>query len=105
MKIPGTLARKRDPIEGRTHRRGFVVEYPEAGVQVNPMELLFKVAGYAPAKAPAIDPVPTQASAAATALSNMPKRIRAYLAKVPGAVAGQDGHDSTFHVACILTHG
>lgn len=28
-----------------------------------------------------------------------------YLAKVPGAVSGQAGHDRTFAVACILVHG
>jgi putative DNA primase/helicase len=33
------------------------------------------------------------------------ERARAYLAKVPPAVAGQRGHDRTFHAACILVQG
>jgi hypothetical protein len=32
-------------------------------------------------------------------------RARAYVAKVPGAVAGQGGHDQTFSVACSLVNG
>lgn len=30
------------------------------------------------------------------------ERARKYLAKIPGAVSGQNGHDATFHVACVL---
>ena len=33
------------------------------------------------------------------------KRARAYLAKIPPAVAGQRGHDRTFHAACVLIQG
>jgi putative DNA primase/helicase len=32
-------------------------------------------------------------------------RPAAYLAKIPPAVAGQRGHDRTFHVACVLVQG
>ena len=32
-------------------------------------------------------------------------RIRRYLAKCPPAVSGQDGHGTTFRVACALVHG
>jgi hypothetical protein len=32
-------------------------------------------------------------------------RAQAYLAKLPGAIAGQGGHDSTFRAACILIEG
>jgi hypothetical protein len=32
-------------------------------------------------------------------------RARQYLAKVPGAISGQAGHNQTFAVACALVHG
>lgn len=32
-------------------------------------------------------------------------RARKYLAKIPGAVSGQRGHDRTFHAACVLVLG
>lgn len=38
-------------------------------------------------------------------LPPMPERVeraRRYLARVPGAVSGQHGHDRTFHAACLL---
>ena len=40
--------------------------------------------------------------------SSSPKtieRARRYLDRVPGAISGQAGHNQTFKVACILTHG
>ena len=33
------------------------------------------------------------------------ERARAYLAKIPPAIAGQRGHDRTFHAACVLIQG
>ena len=32
-------------------------------------------------------------------------RARAYIAKIPGAVSEQNGHNDTFHVACVLVLG
>ena len=32
-------------------------------------------------------------------------RVRLYLAKIPGAVSGDGGHDTTFKVACTLVNG
>jgi hypothetical protein len=37
--------------------------------------------------------------------ADLDKRIRAYMATMPAAVSGQHGHDATYKVACILTHG
>lgn len=31
-------------------------------------------------------------------------RARAYIARIPGAISGQNGHDATFRVACKLIH-
>lgn len=33
------------------------------------------------------------------------ERARDYLARVPGAISGQAGHDATFHAACVLVNG
>ncbi|MBI3414226.1 MAG: hypothetical protein HY043_02720 [Verrucomicrobia bacterium] len=33
------------------------------------------------------------------------ERARAYVARIPGAIAGSGGHDATFHAACILVNG
>jgi putative DNA primase/helicase len=33
------------------------------------------------------------------------RRAAAYLAKIPGAISGQRGHDQTFHAACVLVKG
>ena len=32
-------------------------------------------------------------------------RARKYVAKLPGAVSGNNGHNQTFHAACVLVHG
>lgn len=42
-------------------------------------------------------PIPLQRST-----TSVQERARRYLAKIPGAVSGQGGHDATFHAACIL---
>lgn len=34
-----------------------------------------------------------------------PDRARAYLARVPAAIAGSGGHNATFHAACVLVNG
>ena len=34
--------------------------------------------------------------------AELDKRIRAYVAKVPGAVSGEHGHDTTYRLACTL---
>lgn len=33
------------------------------------------------------------------------ERARRYISKIPGAIAGQGGHATTFHVACVLVLG
>jgi len=36
---------------------------------------------------------------------NLIERVRSYLARVPGAVSGAEGHKATFHAACLLVQG
>ena len=38
-------------------------------------------------------------------MTDLIARARAYVAKMPPAVAGQHGHDATFKVALALIHG
>lgn len=38
-------------------------------------------------------------------MSSVTDRARKYVARIPGAVAGQRGHDRTFNVACVLVLG
>lgn len=54
-----------------------------------------KQAGAAQPAAPAVSPRPDQ----------LAKRVRAYIAATPGAVAGQGGHNRTFELAQVLVHG
>ncbi len=37
--------------------------------------------------------------------SDMAAKARARVARIPGAVSGQGGHDATYHVACVLVEG
>jgi len=55
----------------------------------------------APATLPC-NPRPNTRPAQATSAVD---RARSYLDKIPGAVSGQRGHDTTFYVACRLVHG
>ena len=44
-------------------------------------------------------------AAADVDLERRTRRASAYLARLPGAVSGQRGHDRTFHAACVLIKG
>jgi hypothetical protein len=50
-------------------------------------------------------PNPTTTLRVETGGSDIPSRIRGYLAKCPPAISGQRGHDATFAVACALVLG
>jgi putative DNA primase/helicase len=49
--------------------------------------------------------VASPVSASANPVDEQLARAAAYLAKVPPAVAGERGHDRTFHAACVLVQG
>jgi putative DNA primase/helicase len=68
--------------------------------------------GAAPVSSSPVSPSPGRgrpakhAAAASSAVADdRLKRARAYLAKVPAGVAGQGGHNRTFHAACVLIQG
>jgi putative DNA primase/helicase len=101
VKLYGTVARKGSSLRERPHRRTGVLGAPEE-VRVVSREQLEAVAreGVRPAKAAAAPPA---TSPLATALrSDLIKRARNYLMKVPPAVSGDGGHNQTFKAACVL---
>lgn len=106
VKLYGTRAQKGDDTPDRPHRYASILEVPSDRQPVA-KELLETIANSAP-----VAPTP------ANQLSNPNRqdwllpdrdstfsRARAYLAKVPGAIAGEAGHDATFKTACILVKG
>jgi P4 family phage/plasmid primase-like protien len=54
-----------------------------------------------------IDPttVPAKTTTGKAAPPDVTDRAARYIAKIPGAISGQGGHDQTFHVACVLVLG
>lgn len=63
------------------------------------------------AKLPEPLPVPSSAPALAVPLTDLPAldrrivRARAYLARMPGAIQGQNGSGATYEAACAVVHG
>jgi putative DNA primase/helicase len=101
VKLYGTVARKGSSLRGRPHRRTGVLAAP-AEVGVVSREQLEAVAGErvrpaAPPEAPR-----ATSSLAAGVRSDLVRRARNYLMKVPPAVSGEGGHNQTFKAACIL---
>jgi replicative DNA helicase len=102
VKLYGTLARKGDNIPDRPHRWASIIEIPKDR-KVVPQELLVELAK------------PVQKSMAVSSTSPPPPassrsdspsgRARNYLCKMPGAVAGEQGHNRTFTAANVLVRG
>jgi len=98
-KLYGTMARKGDHTDHRPHRMSQILDAPESLECVSAFSLL-ELSQLAPP-----EKVRTQAPAAKKERKpgkTPADRARAYLAKVPGAIAGQSGHDWTFHAAALL---
>jgi P4 family phage/plasmid primase-like protien len=108
-KLYGTVSKKGDHTPNRPWRRSKIVSIP-ASIDTVPVDLLESLAFCAPAKiwkdATTGRPV-TQAEvdgAWGPADEKTLKRARQYMGRVPGAVAGQHGHDATIKAANILSH-
>jgi putative DNA primase/helicase len=99
-KLPGTVVRKGDHTNERPHRRAAVVDVPDE-IKIVPRELLEALA------AEVVEAPPERAtySSGSSARAEIEARVRAYLAKVPPAVSGQNGHDTTFGAACKIVRG
>jgi len=98
-KLYGTMARKGDHTDHRPHRMSQILETPDQLECVSAFSLL-ELSQMAP-------PEKVRTTAPATKKERKPgktpaDRARAYLSKVPGAIAGQSGHDWTFHAAALL---
>lgn len=107
-KLLGTWARKGDSTPERPHRQARVLAMPEALTPI-PADLLKILANESaetpvPADNNGISETPTYGTQSRGG-NDVLRRAEAYLAKVPPAVAGQGGHNQTFHAACVLIEG
>jgi len=98
-KLYGTMSRKGDHTDHRPHRMSQILDAPQQLECVSAFSLL-ELSQMAP-------PEKVRAPAPAAKKERKPgktpaDRARAYLSKVPGAIAGQSGHDWTFHAAALL---
>ena len=93
------LVRVLRPVGTHNHKYGSVVQvlafHPERRYSVEDIE-----AHLPPQPSPIIYP-----PISGTDPNSVISRARAYIAKVPEAVSGQNGHDATFRVACCLILG
>ncbi len=104
-KVPGTMARKGDHVQGTRPWRWSGLEYiPDLPLEIVSAESLEAVASQAtPGKSSA-----TATNAVVSLLSSpadrhiIIKRARSYLAKLPPAIQSQDGSGAAIHAACEL---
>ncbi|NOG54738.1 MAG: AAA family ATPase [Planctomycetes bacterium] len=75
------------------------------GVERRQAELKALCAEHWPEPEPPQAPDTGQRQASTTNDDKVIERARAYIGKIPGAISGQRGHDTTFHVACVLVKG
>jgi len=94
-RLPGTKNCKGDPLDDRPHRFCRVLRWPRGRLEPVPRQLLEEVAKESP--------VPIrQANSGRSADPAVLAQARAYIAEMPGAIAGEKGHNATFSVACRL---
>lgn len=105
-KLYGTMARKGDSIPTRPHRMSKIINIPDELTTV-PIELLEQLAAQAPAEAKPHNGNGQRESIPRASLpsGDVRERARRYLATIPPAVAGEHGHDQTFHAACRIVQG
>jgi putative DNA primase/helicase len=100
VRLYGTLARKGDEVPGRPHRSSKVLQVPgqvEAVPQEKLQALVVDLLPAAPAQLP-----PATTDTENGDLEVRIRKARAYLAKVPGAISGEKGHNKTFYAACRI---
>jgi hypothetical protein len=103
-KLYGTVARKGDHSPNRPHRTAEIVRAPSE-LQVVSWDLVSQLAAEAPATASsktAKPKTPQKSRRSGKGTADPVDRARAYIAKIPGAVSGEHGHNAAFHVACVL---
>lgn len=94
-RLPGTKNCKGDEVGDRRHRHCRVIRWPNARLAAVSREQLDQIA------APVLprNPVSFQQTANDDSVIS---RARAYVSKMPNAIAGNRGHDALFAVACRL---
>lgn len=105
-KLYGTHARKGDSTTERPHRLSRVIEIPNELVIVS-RDQLERIAALT-TSANSTNPPPLASSTVPLTEStrnSVLSRARNYLAKVPPAISGQEGHNAAFHAACVLVKG
>lgn len=119
VKLPGTWARKGDQVGERAHRMARVLTVPDAISTVS-ADLVAALAAERPAPSPKASSAPSASANGHHATNGHHKangharhtrragrlsvadRCRMYVEKLPGAVAGERGHDKTFHAARVI---
>src|SRR5262245_18656587 len=103
VKLYGTVARKGDSIRERPHRWAAILAVPpERGIV--PKELLEQVASSSPAFEPPTTK-PARLDMPVQECGSILSRARGYLDKMPGAIAGDKGHNRTYTAANVLIRG
>jgi hypothetical protein len=103
LKAYGTMARKGQHTPERPHRRSSVLSVPDS-INIVPIKLLQELAATAPDTSAAADTT-TATHRNAGHATGVVERARAYLAKVPPAISGKNGHNQTYKAACKLVLG
>ena len=96
-KLYGTVSRKGDHSPERPHRVSELVKVPET-IHVCDWSKIEALA----AEAPKEKAKGTRERGKTRPRKSVVDRAAAYLAKIPPAVSGESGHDTTFHAACVL---
>lgn len=102
VKLYGTVSRKGDSTPERPHRISQILEIPPALHPV-PLDRLEALAATAPKPAPAT--ASRRTGHARRDGRNVIQRATNYLAALPPAVSGQNGHSATFRAACTAVLG
>lgn len=101
-KLYGTISCKGDSLRDRPHRPSAILEVPP-GIEVVPQEQIDRLAAASMRLTPS-GSEQTRRSFSSDRQS-VQGRARAYLANMPPAISGQQGHNQTFWVACQLVQG
>lgn len=100
VKLWGTMARKGCNIPDRPHRQSAIIRLPD-DLQVISREKLEAIAALAPTTKPS-STMRSQPSKAVASQPDVLERAKKYVSKMPPAIAGQEGHKTTFRTACVL---
>ena len=103
VKIPGTMARKGDEVDGRKHRLTILSSVPNDGeLSVVSLPQLKDVAFSSGGEVPASDLTNDHCFPQDDVGNEVVERCLKYLRKMNDAVAGEGGHNQTFWFAAVI---